>query len=74
LLPEVLKSEGTSSDEFLVICREVRAEGNEYSDGAMIINLMLATTEYDTFLTMMRDEGREAKQRMEGKVDRYKNK
>lgn len=63
-----LTKEGTTPSKFYSLCKAVTRKGDEWSEAATFVNLLVATSEYPAFLALMADEARDAKERREGEA------
>jgi hypothetical protein len=57
-LDAFLSAEGSSTPEFYALCKSVSKSGNDWGDDAVFINLLLAASEYSSFLSLMREEAK----------------
>lgn len=56
-LEAVIDKEGSTTREFYEMCKKAsRTGGSKWEHDAMFVNLLLATSEYSTFLELMRGE------------------
>lgn len=61
-LDEFLKAESSSSSEFYSLCKAVSNSGNDWGEDATFINLLVATSDYESFLRLMKEEAQEAQE------------
>lgn len=58
--PEFLTAEGSSSAEFFAAARAAVADDAKWGPEAVFVNLLLATSDYPAFLTLMKAEAEDA--------------
>ena len=52
--------EGSNAADFFAECKAVVADGKHWGSEAAFVNLLLATSDYPAFLSLMRAEAEEA--------------
>jgi hypothetical protein len=57
---EFLGAEHSSSDAFYQACRDVVADERKFGREAGFVHLLLATSDYPAFLTLMKSEAEDA--------------